>query len=497
MVFLPRSPEEPPAGGAGAHARASGHPGGGPLGDTAAKVRDSHGPPAAAPATDLQCPEGGEGNLKCSLPAPQNTGSGAAREALPPAGPWIDLARTSHYDVVEVRRRLGLSADHLKSLGPAPLGWPTQVVLDFIRVLDATSLVCQGRSRSEIELALHVSDPPGFWIWNDDFVDVTGCHAAQVIRIQLRAREDSRQGIGTACGLALPEGLDLPGSWVPASHRLSAMCHPPKAQHAEECLPATTSAFARTASQGGAGILPAGRQDACPTARPDGNRYCECLFAGECLHRRISSGIARAREALARLLLSDVPLRERLEAQWPYADKHLIAEAIERAVLDYIDHPCRFDAKQWRPLTEFLLLVARRRLADLERTEHRRRQKLQDALLAEDAGEPLLNPRTVERSPAELLVAAEDDAQGERARAQRRRLLTEFRQQQSSRDRHVLDLMLAGERHHRLYAEVLGIADGSEAERRVIVNQAKYRLFRALKRRMLRQWRGRPRDVLV
>ena len=154
-VFLPRSPEEPPAGGAGAHARASGHPGGGPLGDTAAKVRDSHGPPAAAPATDLQCPEGGEPKLECSLPAPQTTGSGAVRQALPPAGPWIDLARTSRYDVVEVRRRLGLSANHLKSLGPAPLGWPTQVVLDFIRVLDATSLVWQGHSRSDIELALY------------------------------------------------------------------------------------------------------------------------------------------------------------------------------------------------------------------------------------------------------------------------------------------------------------------------------------------------------
>ena len=76
-------------------------------------------------------------SLECSLPAPQTTGSGAVRQALPPAGPWIDLARTSRYDVVEVRRRLGLSADHLKSLGPAPLGWPTQVVLDFIRVRDA------------------------------------------------------------------------------------------------------------------------------------------------------------------------------------------------------------------------------------------------------------------------------------------------------------------------------------------------------------------------
>ncbi|MGO8677080.1 MAG: hypothetical protein ACLQVX_14565, partial [Limisphaerales bacterium] len=84
------------------------------------------------------------------------------RQTLPPAGPWIDLARTSRYDVVEVRRRLGLRADHLKSLGPAPLGWPTQVVLDFIRVRDAAFLVWQGHSQSDIEISLSIRDGPGF-----------------------------------------------------------------------------------------------------------------------------------------------------------------------------------------------------------------------------------------------------------------------------------------------------------------------------------------------
>ena len=69
-------------------------------------------------------------------------------------------------------------------------------------------------------------------------------------------------------------------------------------------------------------------------------------------------GVERAREALARLLLSDEALRGRLEAQWPYADKHLIAEAIETAVLDYLDNPSRFDAKQGKTLPNFLLLVA-------------------------------------------------------------------------------------------------------------------------------------------
>ena len=105
----------------------------------------------------------------------------------------------------------------------------------------------------------------------------------------------------------------------------------------------------------------------------------------------------------------------RLEAQWPYADKHLISEAIETAVLDYLDNPSRFDPSQGKPLPNFILLVAQRRMANLERAEHRHRRTLQDLPLADKALEPFLDRSAAPPSPAEFLMAAEDDAEGERA----------------------------------------------------------------------------------
>ena len=60
---------------------------------------------------------------------------------------------------------------------------------------------------------------------------------------------------------------------------------------------------------GQASCLPAGRMSAPLHGRAE-TGIAKCLFAGECLHCRISSGVERAREALARLLLSEEALRE-------------------------------------------------------------------------------------------------------------------------------------------------------------------------------------------
>jgi hypothetical protein len=411
------SPKEPSLCGASAKAPENGHPGDS-LSSKAAVARDADGSPT----------------------------------------PWLELGRESRYDAAEVRRRLGPSAGQAELPGDSLFGSPLQEWLDLVRVWDAGLLLWEGCSRSEIELALSISDGPRFWTWSDEFVDLIGRHhAGRVIRIHRRTCEESRQDLGSARGLVLPEGLELSGPWVPGLPGLSAVCLPPDGPGAEECILSKRHSF-----------------------------------PGECLQLRIHLGIARAREALARLLLSDVPLRERLEAQWRHADKHLIAEAMEDAVLACIDHPCLFDPNCGKTLPSFLVLIALRRMASLERTECRRRQRLENLAPAEESLDAFPSLFASAPSPAELLIAAEERAEGERTRAGRRELLEGFARGQSPTDRQMLELMLKGERHYAPYAEALGIGDRPELEQREAVGRAKDRIGRRLRRWMLNGPGGGP-----
>ena len=376
--------------------------------------------------------------------------SEALRRALPPVGGWIELARTGHYDAIELGPHLGLSAAQAESLGDTLFGRPAHEWLDFIRVSDAAALVRQGLSRPRIELSLSVRDGPRFWNWSCDFVDFVGCHAGQVIRFNRQACGDSRQGLSPMCGLVLPEGLEMPGPWIAGLRGLSAICHSPGKRSGEEASPAK-----------------------------------RCLFAGECLHLRISSGVECVREALARRLLSGGALQARLEAQWPYADKQLVAEAVETAALEYLDDPGRFDPSQGKTLPNFLLLIAQRRMADWERAQHRRRKMLQDRLLAEGALQPFLDPFAAAPSAAEVVMAVEDEAEAKRVRARRRRLLEQFAQRQSPTDRQVLKMIRKGQHRHPAYARVLGITGKPEPAQEDIVNREKHRIRQALERWML------------
>jgi hypothetical protein len=66
------------------------------------------------------------------------------RPTLPSVGPWVDLARTSRYDAVEMRRRLGLTVEQFESFGDDLFGRPAQEWLDAMRVWDAASLLWEG-----------------------------------------------------------------------------------------------------------------------------------------------------------------------------------------------------------------------------------------------------------------------------------------------------------------------------------------------------------------
>jgi hypothetical protein len=47
-------------------------------------------------------------------------------------GAWIDLARTSHYDALELRLHLGLGAERFDGLSGSMFGRPARDWLDFI-----------------------------------------------------------------------------------------------------------------------------------------------------------------------------------------------------------------------------------------------------------------------------------------------------------------------------------------------------------------------------
>ena len=89
-------------------------------------------------------------------------------------------------------------------------------------------------------------------------------------------------------------------------------------------------------------------------------------------------------------------------------------------------------------------------------------------------------------SPADIMIAAEEAAEGERVHARRDKLLQEFAQRQSPADRRMLELMLGGERHHAPYAKILGVTGSPDREQQRIAREAKYRLLRALRRWVLK-----------
>jgi hypothetical protein len=328
--------------------------------------------------------------------------------------------------------------------GAVVFGGPVQQWLDLARVWDAAAAVLAGGSRSESELALSLPDGPTFWTWGAEFVEITGGLPDQIIRIRRAACERGHRVGAASCGWMFSRE-ELP----PASRRdlmtVSALCHRRKRTGGGEC-----------------------RQPR------------RCPLAAQCLHSRLRSGVEQAREAIAALALRDNRLRARIAAKWPLADEQNVVEAIERAVLNSFDDPCRFDPRHGTELAHFLAGGALRCLRNLERSECRRRQMV--GLLSQNALLGAADPSESEPSPCELLMAGEDELEAEGKRSWRVQVLGSFARRLSATDRGVLRLMLDGKRDHGPYARALRITGQPDTVQRKIVNRAKQRFHKALKR---------------
>jgi hypothetical protein len=339
---------------------------------------------------------------------------------------------------------MGLRAEPPEWFESIVFGGAVQQWLNLARVWDAVVAVLEGRSRSESELALSIPDGPTFWTWGAEFVEITGGLQDQIIRIRRAACERGHRVGAASCGRMFSRE-ELPAASRRDLMRVSALCHRRKRTGGGECR------------------------------QPRG-----CPLAAQCLHSRLRSGVQQAREAIAALALRDNRLRARMAAKWPLADEQNVLEAIERAVLDFLDDPCRFDPGHGTELAHFLAGAALRCLRNGERSECRRRQMV--GLLSQNTVPGAADASESEPSPCDLLMAGEGEVEAEGKRSWRVQVLGSFARRLSATDRGVLRLILDGKRDHGPYARVLGITGQPDSVQRKIVNRAKQRLRKRLKR---------------
>ena len=171
-------------------------------------------------------------------------------------------------------------------------------------------------------------------------------------------------------------------------------------------------------------------------------------------------------------------LKRRLHRQFPTVDPDHIEDGVVDAVLNYIEHPHRYDPTRGS-LAHYLTLSARGDVLNLLRRETRRNQRL----VPLDGGDDDVEvERRLRNSGVKTL---EDLAVSAATAAEVSDLLQAV--SRSEADGHVLDLMLDGERDTAVFAEALGLQCLTVVEQRRRVKQHKDRLIKRLQRELKRR----------
>lgn len=187
------------------------------------------------------------------------------------------------------------------------------------------------------------------------------------------------------------------------------------------------------------------------------------------LHRRLCHGDRTASEELADLILE--PLVERVSRRFPRIDDQIIWDAvIDAFFLEYCSRPPRFDAGRAVPLDAFLLMAARRNVANALRGEARRRAR--EAEAAQDDA-----PSAVELDPTAGNILQQEETRQVQRQQDLMRLL------QDPKDRRVLALRLQGERRTEAFAKILGISHLPTEVQRWEVKRAKDRIDKIVRRK--------------
>ena len=175
-------------------------------------------------------------------------------------------------------------------------------------------------------------------------------------------------------------------------------------------------------------------------------------------------------------------LAGRLRRQFPTVDADQVHDAVVDALLNYIEHPQRYDPARGS-LAHYLTLSARGDVLNLLRRETRRSQRL---VPLEDGEDEVEVERRLRNSGVKTL---EDLAVAAATSTQVNDLLQAV--SRSDADQHVLDLMLDGERDTAVFAEALGLQHLTVVEQRHRVKQHKDRLIK----RLQREWPRRGTHV--
>jgi RNA polymerase sigma factor (sigma-70 family) len=192
------------------------------------------------------------------------------------------------------------------------------------------------------------------------------------------------------------------------------------------------------------------------------------------IHGRLLAGDRAASADLAEAYLAPVYSRVRRRVRG-VRDETLISDAVTDALLNYTEHPTKYDPDRMS-LQSYLVMSAYRDVLNALERERRRRAPLQPL----DAVAHLHPARNTGLEDFEVEVVNRLSVASDTAREA---LLRHVRETfPDARDRRLLQLILDGERQTQSFARILGIEDRPVADQRKIVKACKDRLKARLKR---------------
>ena len=193
--------------------------------------------------------------------------------------------------------------------------------------------------------------------------------------------------------------------------------------------------------------------------------------AGLLLHLRLCDGEADAPADVCAAYLT--PLLDYFSRAFPHEDPHRVADAVHRALMDYVREPLRFDPGRG-DLAAYLRMACRGDLLNLRAREarhHRGRVGWESVELGEPGG----NCPGREEEPSRQLERAEEAAEADGIL---RRLTAGW----GEAERRLLELILGGERRTEAFAAVIGLGGAAREEQEREVKRAKDRVKRRLAR---------------
>jgi hypothetical protein len=186
------------------------------------------------------------------------------------------------------------------------------------------------------------------------------------------------------------------------------------------------------------------------------------------LHERLLNGDRIVSEEIARHLLQ--PLVDEVSRKFPTTDADIICDGVTDAILEYCAKPTLFNPAKGLPLARFLQMASWRNVANLVRSEKRRKAREQRAASDEET-------LSVELDPAAGKIEQEEVRRHGKQRAEMLAMLKD------PDDRRLLELRLSGERRAEAFAKVLDISSLPLDVQRLKVKQAKDRIDKVLRRR--------------